>query len=430
VNESTLKSVPTGMDAPRSAQARRSRRRVRSLGGAAAVAVLAGGWLLLRAIAPGGPVVERTGIWTDSVRRGVMVRDVKGQGTLVPEEIRWVISATGGRVDRVLVRPGTEVKADTVIMELDNPELEQQAREAELTLKAQEADLLDLPVRLNSAILGQQATLATVTAEHLKAEAEAGANRTLKASGHIAELVVKQSTIVAHELAIRNRLERRRLWAARKSAKIELDAARARVEQMRALHQLRRDQLGALKIKAGVAGVLQQLSAEVGQRVDASVPLAKVAKPSRLKAELKVPDSEARDVAAGQKAMVDTRNGIVPGRVIRVDPAVQNGTVTVDAALDGELPRGARPDLSVEGSIEIERLRDVLYVGRPMQAKEGAQMQLFRLQPGGREAVRVPVQIGRVSTSSVEIRGGLAAGDVVILSDTSAWADAQRIRLR
>jgi HlyD family secretion protein len=230
VQESMLKSVPGGMDAPRSAQARKSKRRNKALWVAAAVAVPVAGWLALRVIAPSSPVVERTGVWTDTVKRGAMVREVKGQGTLIPEEIRWVISATGGRIERVLVRPGSEVKADTVIMELVNPELEQQAREAELNLKAQEAELLDLPVRLNSAILAQQASLATVTAEHLKADAEARANQTLKESGHIADLVVKQSTIVAHELATRNNLEKRRLASARKSAKIELDAARARVE--------------------------------------------------------------------------------------------------------------------------------------------------------------------------------------------------------
>jgi HlyD family secretion protein len=394
-------------------------------GAVLAVALLTLGLARLK---PAAPRVDRATLWIDEVRRGPMVRSVHGIGTLVPEEVRWISAATEARVEKVLVRPGAPVSADTLLIELSNPDLELQAQDAESLLRAAQAQYQELRVRLERERLDQEATLARVQAEQRQARAQANADQELARSGLVADLTRQKSTIAADELDNRERIERQRLVFGADSIKAQLAVEKTRVEQRLATAQLRRAQVKALKVRAGSSGVLQELPVEVGQRVTPSLVLARVAEPSRLMAALKIAETQARDVQAGQAVEVDTRNGLAAGRVSRIDPAVVQGTVKVDVTLDGKLPKGARPDLSVDGTIEIERLADVLYVGLPSQATEDAKASLFRLVNDA-EAVRVPVTLGRRSVQSIEVRAGLAVGDRVILSDMSRWDSAERVRL-
>jgi HlyD family secretion protein len=378
---------------------------------------------------PAAPSVERATLVIDTVKRGEMVREVRGLGTLVPEEIRWIPAVTQGRVERLVLLPGTTVTPDSVILELSNPELEMQALDAESQARAAEARYTELEVRLASQLLDQKAVAARVQAESRQARLRADADAELAKAGLVAGLNLKLSLSAADELEHREGIEQQRLAIAGQAIDAQLSVQQAEVEQRRAQARLRRSQFEGLRVRAGLAGVLQLVPVEVGQQVTPGTNLARVARPDRLKAVIRVPETQARDVVPGQKAVVDTRNGVVNARVVRVDPAVQNGTVTVDLTLVGDLPRGARPDLTVDGTIELERLSDALHVGRPAMGQPQSTVGLFRLVKGTSEATRVRVRLGQASVSTIEIVEGLEIGDEVILSDTSAWDSADRIRL-
>jgi HlyD family secretion protein len=397
--------------------------------GAAAVGVVILATLGVSRLKPAAPSVERATLVIDTVKRGEMVREVRGLGTLVPEEIRWIPAVTQGRVERLVLLPGTTVTADSVILELSNPELEMQALEAESQARAAEARYTELKVRLASQLLDQKAAAARVQAESRQARLRADADAELAKSGLVANINLKLSQSAADELEHREGIEQQRLAIAGQAIDAQLAVQQAEVEQRRSQARLRRSQVEGLKVRAGLAGVLQLVPVEVGQQVTPGTNLARVARPDRLKAVIRVPETQARDVVPGQKAVVDTRNGVVDARVVRVDPAVQNGTVTVDLTLVGELPRGARPDLTVDGTIELERLSDALHVGRPAMGQPQSTVGLFRLVKGTSEATRVRVRLGQASVSTIEVVEGLEVGDEVILSDTSAWDSADRIRL-
>lgn len=417
-----------GMDVERKDFKKKRRRRRILYGTVAAVAVI----LLTIAISslePAAMSVSRESVWVDEVERGSMVRQVRGPGSLAPEQIRWITASVDGRVERVHLQPGVEVDRRTVILELTNPELEQQLEDAELALQRARAELVDLQVQLENDLLSQEAEAARVESLWEEARLQEEANEALDRDGLIPEIDLKTSRIRAQQLQGRLELEQRRLAKAEESVEARLDSQRAQLAQARALLQLRRQEVGSLNVRAGIAGVLQQVPVEVGERVQPGTVLARVAKPDELKAELRIAETQARDIQIGLPAVIDTRNGVVEGRVSRIDPSVQEGTVTVDVELAGELPRGARPDLSVDGTIQIERLDDVLYVGRPTYGQAGSRIELFKLIEEGRMAVRVPVQLGRASVDTIEIVEGLQEGDRVILSDTSQFDEVDRIRL-
>lgn len=416
------------MDIPRPSAAR-SRRIRRSLYAAGVVVLIPLVTIGLSRLKPAAPSVERVTLLIDTVKRGEMLRQVRGLGTLVPEDIRWIPAMTEGRVERRVLRPGAEVTADSVILELSNPDLERQLVDAEWQLKAAEAEYTNLRVQLESQFLNQRAAAATVQADYRQAALQADVDEQLAKDGLASELNVKRSKVRAEELATRVGLDQKRLDSASEAVKAQMAVQEARVEQLRALYGLRRKQFDSLRVCAGVAGVLQLVPVEEGQQVAPGTNLARVADPKRLKAEIKIPEVQAKDVQIGQIASIDTRNGLVPGRVVRVDPAVQGGTVTVDVALEGALPQGARPDLSVDGTIEIERLPDVIYVGRPVHGQPGSVVGLFKLTEGGKEASRVPVKLGRSSVSTIQIVEGLKVGDQVILSDMSAWDAFDHVKL-
>ena len=418
------------MDIARPAIIARQRRTRRiTYGAATAVAVLLI-TLGLSRLKPAAPSVDRGTLVIDTVKRGGMLRQVRGLGTLVPEELRWIPAATEGRVERIVVQPGSTVSPDTIILELSNPELEMQALDAESQLRAAEAQYAELKVRLESQHLDQEAAAASVQADYAQARMRADTDQQLADQGLVADLNRKLSRVAADQLENRNRIEQRRLAIAGDSIKAQLAGQQAQVEQKRVLARLRRNQVKAQAVRAGIGGMLQQVPVEVGQRVTPGTILAKVAEQNRLKAVIKVAETQAKDVQIGQPASIDTRNGVVDGRVSRVDPAAQNGTVTVDVAFTSELPKGARPDLSVDGTVELERLENILYVGRPAQGGQGpGPIGLFKLEEGGSTATRVTVRLGRASVSTVEVVGGLKEGDQVILSDTSAYDAVDRIRL-
>jgi HlyD family secretion protein len=408
--------------------ARKKKRRQIAIGAAVAAGVL----LLtlgLSRLKPAAPSVERSTVWIDEVKRGPMDRQVRGLGSLVPEEIRWIAATTEGRVEQRVVLPGVEVHPDTVLLVLSNPELEMQALEALSQQRAAEAQLAELRVRLESQRLTQEADVARIGSEYRQAKLRADTDNELAEQGLVADLTRQLSKVAAEEMAKRDEIERKRISIAGEAIEAQLRVQEAQVEQSRALAQLRRHQVDALRVRAGIEGVLQQVPVEVGQRVTPGTNLARISQPEKLKAVIRIAETQARDIQIGLPASIDTRNGIVPGKVSRVDPAVENGTVTVDVALTGPLPKGARPDLTVDGTIEIEHLDNVLYVGRPAQGQPETKVGLFRLVPGTDEAHRVTVDLGRASVSTIEIRDGLAEGDRVILSDTSAWDAHDRIRL-
>jgi HlyD family secretion protein len=414
------------MDIPRTPPNRTRRRLLLGGGGIVLFALLSYG---LARLEPAAPEVESATLWIDSVKRGPFVREVRGNGTLVPEQIRWIPAQTVGRVERIVMLPGAVVEPDSVLLEMTNPELEVRTREAELALAAAEADLTALRVSLDHRLLDQQAQAAAVNADFLQSQLEAESNETLAAEGLVSGLQAKVARLRADESKTRKELEEKRLRSAVGANDAQLAAQSARVEQQRAVARLRRRELEALIVRAGFSGVLQVIAVQPGQQVSPGSNLARVADPSRLKAELRVPETQARDVAIGLPANIDTRNGIVAGRVVRVDPAVTSGTVLVDVALEGELPRGARPDLSIDGTIVIERLDDALTVGRPAFGQPGTRISLFKLAPDGNSATRVPVQLGRGSVHRIEVVEGLLEGDRVILSEMSTWDAVDRVRL-
>ncbi|HZI14702.1 MAG TPA: HlyD family efflux transporter periplasmic adaptor subunit [Myxococcus sp.] len=400
---------------------------VLAIAGACALIAITVGLSRLR---PAAPTVDRASVWLDTVKRGPMVRQVKGAGTLVPEYIRWLTADTAGRVERIHVRPGATVKKDTLLMELSNPDVQLQALEAERQLASAEADLIRLRMELETQRLAQESTVAALTSESADASRRAEASSALHKKELIAELEVKQTADKAGEMSRRLELERKRLGVVASSMKEQLAAQQGQVERLKAVARFRRTQVESMKVVAGEDGVLQDLPLELGQWVTPGVLLAKVVKPERLKAELRIAETQARDIQPGQKALVDTRNGVVEGTVARVAPAASQGTVRVEVSLPEELPRGARPDLTVEGTVELERLANVLSVGRPAGAQPNGTVSLFRLIPEGDEAIRVPVQLGRGSVNAVEVLQGLQEGDQVVLSDMAAWDAVERVRLR
>ncbi|MBI1789406.1 MAG: HlyD family efflux transporter periplasmic adaptor subunit [Acidobacteria bacterium] len=384
----------------------------------------------LQRLKPAAIGVEFGTLWPDTVKRGEMLRQVRGLGTLVPEEILSIPANTEGRVDRRLLLPGAQVRPDTVLLELSSPELQTNTIDAEWQLKAAEANYTDLKVRLESDHLNQEAALATVFAQYQQAKLEADRDEALYKEGLAVEIKAKISRNIADNLMNRHNIDKRRLEKFSESIEAQLAAQRTRVEQLRALYQLKVSQVEALKVRAGTEGVLQEVTVQVGQKVAAGTPLAKVVQPWRLKAELKIPETQAKDVLIGQPVQVDTRNGIIAGKVSRIDPAAQGGTVTVDAVLLEALPKGARPDLNVEGTIELERLNNVLNVGRPVFGQEKSTVTLFKVDADKKGATRVPVKLGRSSVSTIEIVEGLKVGDMVILSDMSAYDNHERISFK
>lgn len=383
----------------------------------------------LAQLEPAAPTVARASVWVDTVREGEMLRQVRGPGVLAPREIRWIAAQTDGRVERIVVRPGAVVEPDTVVMEMSNPDLVQQTEEARYAVEAAEAEFTETELRLNSEQLDQRAEVAAARAEYESARLQAEAEKELSAKGIVAVVQYRRSELLAEQRRIRLEIEEERLQQFSASMKAQTASQRARLEQERNTYQRRLAQVDSLNVRAGIAGVLQQVPVEEGQRVTLGANIARVARPDDLQAELRIAETQARDVQIGQHVDVDTRNGIVEGRVIRIDPAVQAGTVQVDVELVGELPRGARPDLSVDGTIEIERLDNVVYTGRPAYGQSHSTVSLYKLTNEGRDAIRVPVQLGRSSVNSIEIVQGLVPGEQVILSDTSAWDDHERIRL-
>ncbi len=379
---------------------------------------------------PAAPPVDRSTVWPDTVKRGPMLRQVRGMGTLVPEEILFIASQTDGRVDRIFIRPGAIVGPNTVLLQLSNPELELAANDAEWQVKSAEATMTDLRVRLESQNLEQQSVAARVHSEYVQAKLKADLEKKLGEQGLTSEINLKTTSAIADELQNRSSIEKKKVEISGESIEAQLAAQRVQIEKLRAAWQLKKAQVGQLTVRAGAEGVLQQLPVEVGQQLAPGTVLAKIAQPRHLKAELKVPETTAKDVIIGLKVEIDTRNGIIMGKVSRIDPAVVNGTVTVDAKLEGDLPAGARPDLSVDGSIEIERLADVMYIARPVLGQPNTTISLFKIEPDGKEAIRVPVKLGRTSVATIEVLEGLKVGDQVLLSDMSAMDGHNRIRLQ
>ncbi len=415
------------MDIPRE---KRNRTKQRIFLGAIAVLLVAGTAYGLSRLSPAAPTVEKGSVWTDTVKRGPMLREVRGTGTLVPEDVRFISAVTDGVVERLVVKAGATVTPETVILEMRNPEVERQALDAEWQMKAAEADFVSLKARLAQRLLDQKAQAASVSASFSEARLQYESNQGMAKEGLVSDLTLKISKVRSEELATRWELEKERLAGAKDALDAELDAQHARIEQLKALLRQKINEAGGLKVRAGLAGVLQQVPVQPGQRVTTGTTLAKVARPDVLKAELRIAETQAKDVTVGEPAAIDTRNGIVEGRVARIDPAVLNGTVTVDVTLTGALPPGARPDLTVDGTIELEKLSDVLFTGRPAFGQPGGTVGLFRLDPKTGLASRTPVKLGRSSVHTVEILDGLAVGDTVILSDMSSWDAVDRVKLK
>ncbi|HEU5451376.1 MAG TPA: HlyD family efflux transporter periplasmic adaptor subunit [Terriglobales bacterium] len=425
------------MDIARPSAAKERRRR-RIIYGVLGVVVIALVTLGLSRLKPAAPSVDRSTVWIDTVKRGSMLRQVRGLGTLTPTEIRWLPALSDGRVEKILVQVGQPVKADTVLVVLTNPQVEQAATDAEFALKAAEADLASQETQLNSAYLAQKSLAAKANTDYTQAKMKAETDAQLEKLGVISNQNAQISQSTAAQLATADQIEKERVAAAMQQLQASVAAQKAKVEQARALYDLAKKRLDAMSIRAGSDGVLQELSIpingtpqllQVGQQVTAGTTIAKVANPKKLKAELKIPETQAKDVELGQPAQVDTHNGVIAGKVIRIDPSVQNGTRTVDVSLEGDLPPGAVPDLSVDGTIDLERLDNVLYVGRPAFGQEKSTVGMFKLEPDGKTAARTQVQLGRSSVNTVEILGGLKEGDQVVLSDMSRWDAFDRIRL-
>jgi HlyD family secretion protein len=411
----------------------RERKRKRQILIAAAVTVfVVAVTVVVYRLRPAAPTVERGTVWTDSVKRGPMLRQVRGIGSLVPsqESVLQIPAETEATVVRIRMLPGSLVKPDSVIVEMSNSQVEQAAVDADLQWKAAEAEYQSQRMKLESDLMNQKAGAATVKADYSQAKLQSDTDKALYDLGVISGMAYKNSKGKSDEMTVRNDLEDQRLASSLKAIDAQLAEQQAKVEQMRVLAQLKKKQLEALKVRAGIDGVLVELPLHVGQHVSPGTMLAKVVQPNHLMAELKVAETQARDVQIGEPASVDTHNGVISGSVMRVDPAVQNGTVTVDVKLTGELPRGARPDLSVDGTIDLERLDNVLYVGRPAFGQENSTISLFKLDTDGRDAIRVPVKVGRASVNSIQVLEGLHEGDTVVLSDMSRWDNTDRIRLQ
>ncbi len=418
---------PSVVDIPRKPKNKRRRMLITAGVTLAALAIITAALSRLRAAAP---VVERSALWTDTVKRGPMLRDVKGPGTLVPEQIRLITADTAGRVERIPLRPGAQVEAGTILLELSNPDVMLQALDAERQLAQAQADLINLRATTDGNTLTTKSGLATLEAQAADAERRAKADEKLAHDGVISEVEARQTIERAQELRDRLQIERRRLGVVAGSGKEQVAAQEAQIERLKAVVAFRRKQVDSMRVRSVEKGVLSELPLELGQWVVPGQLLAKVVQPERLKAVLRIPETQARDLALRLPASIDTRNGVVQGEVSRISPSANQGSVEVDVSLPAELPKGSRPDLTVEGTIEIEKLKNVLYVGRPAGAQPGGQVELFKLVNGGDEAHRVKVKLGRSSVSTVEVLEGLAEGDAVILSDMSQWDSTDRVRLR
>jgi len=412
---------------PSNAKKKRIKQAIYAGVGLLAVALVSVG---LSRLKPAAPTVERAVVWPAKVERGPMVRQVRGLGTLTPEDIRWIPATTQGRVERIILRPGTQVKSNDVILELTNPQLDQQLQDAQLKLGAAEAGLANIKVQLQNDLLQQRAASANIEADFNKAKMQAQMNEALAKDQLVSDLVLKQSQVDAASLGVRDQISKDQLASKADSMRAQVAVQQSLVDQARALLKLTQQQQDELKVRAGLDGMLQLVPVEVGQQVAPGTNLARVANPSRLKAEIKIAETQAKDIQLGQKAEVDTRVGIVQGRVVRIDPSVQNGTRTVDVTLNGELPKGAVPDLSVDGTIELERLNDVLFMGRPAFGQDQSTVGLFKISEDGVNAERVQVKLGRSSVNTIEVLSGLKVGDQVILSDMSAYDAYERIRLK
>jgi HlyD family secretion protein len=418
---------PVDIARPDLKRRRRLLRITYSAAGLVTVGLLALGLSRLKAAAP---TVDKTTVWTDKVKRGPMLCEVRGNGTLVPETVRVIPAATDGRVEQRLLLPGTQVTAKTLILELSNSELQQSVLDAGFQLRGAEAEYNNLKAQLDNQLMEQRSKAAGVRSEFHQAQLQHEADDQLYKAGITAEIVWKTSRVKEEELGNQNEIAEKQMDTFAQSIEAQLAVQQAKIDGQRALCELKQHQLDQLHVRPGIDGVLQELDVEVGQQVAPGTILARVAQPSHLKAELRIVETQAKDIAIGQPTLIDTHNGTVLGHVTRIDPSVQNGTVTVDATIDGTLPPGSRPDLSVEGTIEIERLADVLSTGRPIHGDRDSTVGLFKLMDDGSEAVRVQVKLGRTSVNSVEILQGLAAGDQVILSDMSSWDTFDRVRLR
>lgn len=414
------------MDIPR---ARTANRRPYIIGAAAALVLLVATAALAR-MEPAAPKLDGASVWTDTVKRGTMLREVRGPGTLVSEQVRWISAQTAGRVEQILAAPGSTVTPGTPLLVLSNADVQRDALEAQRQLVGAEADRSTLAATLENQRLTQEAAVATVRAEQREAARQVVANRELAERGLISRMELQRSEDEAEELAARLRVEEQRLRFLGQSMRQQLSAQQSQIERLRGLANFQEGYVQSMRVLAGTEGVLRELPLQEGQWVTPGAALAVIVRPGRLKAQLRIPETQARDLVVGQPARIDTRNGIVNGRVARIDPAVQEGSVTVDVALEGELPKGARPDLTVDGVIEIERIPDVLYLDRPAYGQAGGTLGMFKLEEGGRTAARTNVRLGRSSVNTVEVLTGLREGDVVILSDMTSWDRAQRVRLR
>jgi len=416
------------MDVARPQSVARNKKIKRILVAIVVLIAAAGVTLGLSRMKPAAPSVERATVWIDSVKRGEMLRQERGIGTLIPEAVRWIPATSDGIIEERRVRAGDTVRPDTILLVMSNPDVRQRATDAELQLKGAEADLASLRAVLTNEMLNQLGMLSNTEADYNKAKLDLEANEELAKGGLTADLILRKSQVTAKELASKVETEKKKIEGIAKSHEARIGAQQARVEQLQVVYELRRKQQDELNVRAGVAGVVQQVPVEAGQRVAPGTILAKVAEPGRLKAELQIAETRMKDVILGQLASIDTRVGIIPGQVIRIDPAAVNGTVKVDVQLNGEYPKGVRPDLSVDGTIDIERLTNVLYVGRPAYGQAESTVGIFKLMPNG-EAERVQVKLGRSSVNQIEILEGLREGDQVILSDMSAWDSYDRVRL-
>lgn len=414
------------MDIPRGAPPRR-RRYFQAGAIAGAVGLVT---LLLSSLKPAVPVVDRESVIVDSVRRGTMVREVRGPGSLVPEQVRWIAALTPARVERILVQPGAEVAASTVLLELSNPDVQIEALEAQRQLTAAKAELVGLRTTLENQRLTQDGIVATTRSEYLQARRLAAVADSLGGVGGLSRNDSSQAQDRAVELETRYDIEQRRAGLFAAGADSQLAVQGAQVERLEAIAAFQLGRVRSLQVRAGEAGVLQELPLQLGQWAVPGTILAKVVQPTRLKAVLRIAETQVRDVAVGKPAVIDTHNGLVPGHVVRMDPAAQGGTFTIDVALEGPLPPGARPEISVDGTITLERLPNTLFTGRPPYGQPNSTTSLFKLVDGGRFAVRVPVQLGRTSVTSVEVLQGLQAGDLVIVSDMSRWDGVERVRVR
>lgn len=417
------------MDKPRVGQARKRRVRytVFTIAGLAILALIT---VAVSRLEPAAPTVEKETLLIDAVKRGPMDRLVRGPGSLVPLDIRWISTPVEAHIERIPALPGASVQPDTVLLEMSNPDLEQAVFEAESQLRGAEADYDSRRAELDSSLLNQQAQVAAAESAAAQAKLQSEADKELAKDGLIPPLNVKLSTLRTEQTRKQASIEKERFTKSQKSNQAQLAAQRARIAELQAVYEMRQRQYSFLKVRAGINGVLQQLPVEVGQRVTPGTNLARVARPENLKAELHIPEVQAKDVIVGLRAQIDTRNGIVPGHVTRVAPSVQEGSVTVDVALDGPLPKGARPDLSVDGTIEIEHLDNVMFVGRPAYGQAESKVEMFKLSPDATEAEKVQVTLGRASVNTIEVRGGLNVGDKVILSDTSQYDEFKKLRVK